>query len=86
MAKRGAATVLPDKYKAARVAAGLTQLGLATDIGCSDVMITLIESGRRQPGLDLLIKSAARLGVGLQEIAEIHITPEDLAALSKAVA
>jgi transcriptional regulator with XRE-family HTH domain len=80
------ATVRPADFTAARKRSGKSQRDVATDIGCSDVHITLIEQGRRNPSLPLLIKAAESLGVGIEEIADIHITADEIEALAKAVA
>jgi transcriptional regulator with XRE-family HTH domain len=79
------ATARPADFTAARKRSGKTQRDLATAIGCSDVMITLIEQGRRNPSLTLLIKAAGELGVGLEEIADVHVTSEQIAVLARAV-
>lgn len=60
---RPAVTVLPDALKAWRGQRGISQETLAKAVEVSPGMIALIETERRQPSFDLLVKIAAELDV-----------------------
>lgn len=61
--RRSTIRVLPGAMRELRHRAGLTQEQLADTVGVSSGMIALIETGRRQPGADLLERLAAALAV-----------------------
>lgn len=69
-------TVLPGALRAWRKERGISQETLAKHVGVTPGMIALIETGRRQPGADLLDRIAADLGVTSDAIAFV---PEPLA-------
>jgi tetratricopeptide (TPR) repeat protein len=62
------------RIRNARVAAGLTQAGLAAD-DISTAYVSRIEAGQRRPEAGLLEKLAGRLGVGLEEL--LVTAPDD---------
>lgn len=86
MLYRGRAAAKPEAFKAARLAAGLTQAALAAEIGCTDAMVAHAETGRRSFGLVRLVLASQAMGVPLSQIADTDVTAEELAALAKAVA
>ena len=68
--------VLPTGLKAWRRERDLTQAELAKRVGCSDTLIALIETGRRQPGYDNAIAIAELLGVELEAFAIVSEAAE----------
>lgn len=52
---------LPSRLKKAREDAGLTQEAFAHSLGLSSEFISLLESGKRAPSLDTLVRIASRL-------------------------
>lgn len=72
--------VLPAGLRAWRGVRDLTQVELARRAGCSDTLIALIETGRRQPGYDNALAIAKVLGVELDAFALVtnpHAADED---------
>lgn len=63
---------------AVRKAKGFTQVTLAEAVRCSDTLIALIETGRRQPSYETACAIAAALGVPLDTIATV--TDEEVVA------
>lgn len=59
------------KLRRARVEAGLTQAALAERLNCSKQMVTSVETGTRNPSLELLRGWASACGRRL----EIHLPP-----------
>ena len=57
-----------DRIKAARKAAGVTQLELAKRIGVTESYISMYERNKRNPKLETLRKIALALGVDLDEL------------------
>ena len=57
-----------DRVRARRLAAGLSQEALAHESGLQRAYIGLVETGRRNVGLDNLARLARALGVGLGEL------------------
>jgi len=49
-----------------REKAGLTQIGLAHKVGCSQSMIALIEAGKREPKKQIKVKIALFLKVSVE--------------------
>jgi transcriptional regulator with XRE-family HTH domain len=70
-------TVLPAGLREWRKVRGLTQVELAKRAGCSDTLVALIETGRRQPGIDNARAIADVLGVPLDAFAVVHGDTED---------
>lgn len=75
MPKQPQVRVLPDALKAWRGERDLTQVELAKRVGCSETLIALIETGRRQPGYENAVAIADTLGVKLTAIAIVE--PDD---------
>lgn len=73
-------TVLPDALKAWRAERGISQETLARRVGKTPGMIALIETGRRQPGRELLDAIADTLGVPAAALAFIPPTVDEAAA------
>lgn len=72
MAKRETQVqMLPKGLRAWRKQRGFTQVELAKRVGCSETLIALIETGRRQPGIDNAKAIAEALGVDLEAFATI---------------
>jgi transcriptional regulator with XRE-family HTH domain len=46
----------PKSLREGRHAIGLTQAQVAELVGCSDVYVSLMESGQRKPGRDLAVR------------------------------
>lgn len=61
--------VLPEGLRAWRKQRDLTQVELAKRVGCSETLIALIETGRRQPGIENARAIAEHLGVALEAFA-----------------
>ena len=68
-------TVLPKGLKAWRNLRNVTQVELAKAVGCSDTLIALIETGRRQPSIENAEAIAAALGVDLEAFAFVTSVP-----------
>lgn len=64
--------VLPGAMRELRARAGMTQEQLAAAARVSPGMIALIETGRRQPGADLLCRLAGALEVGPDALAFVE--------------
>jgi transcriptional regulator with XRE-family HTH domain len=75
-------TVLPLGLKAWRKERKFSQGALAERAGCSETLIALIETGRRQPGLGNALAIAEALEVPLQAFAVVHVDLDQLAALA----
>lgn len=80
MPKRQQVTVLPKGLAAWRKQRGLTQIQLAKIVGCSETLIALIETGRRQPGPDNAVKIAEALDVELEAFAVVVSADDEVAA------
>jgi transcriptional regulator with XRE-family HTH domain len=65
---RTARQVFADNVRVAREKAGLTQEQLAWAAGLHQTEIARIEGGRRNPGLDTILKVARGLGVAPAEL------------------
>lgn len=76
-------TILPDALKAWRGQRSMSQAALAEAASCSEGLIALIETGRRQPGLSNALAISRALGVPLRVFALVHV---DLDAMTEAVA
>jgi transcriptional regulator with XRE-family HTH domain len=57
-----------ENVKAARLKANLTQSQLATDVRVTRNYIAQIESGRRKPAIELLVKISKATEVGVSEL------------------
>lgn len=79
-------TVLPGAMKAWRKERGISQETLAKRIDVTPGMIALIETGRRQPGAELLARIAAELRVPADALAFIPATADDDEMTPKAAA
>ncbi len=86
MLRRGQATVRPADLLARRSAQQMTQQQLAATVGCSEGMVAHAEKGRRNLSLESVIAFAGALGCRPSDIADIHITTAEVAAIAKAVA
>jgi len=53
---------------ALRAKEGLTQQGLAQEVGCSQANISLLERGITTPSPDLAKKLACRLGMNIEQV------------------
>lgn len=77
----------PEKLKAARAAAGLTQAQMAARMGLDKSSYCGYETGRRQPDLQKLRQIAGLLQISLDALLETgssgQATPKELAALRK---
>lgn len=82
MPRQQQVTVNPAAIRAWRKERGLSQAQLAKPSKCSEGLIAQIETGRRQPGLVNALSIARALGVDLDVIAAIHVSPADVAALT----
>lgn len=69
MPKRKQVQVLPEGLREWRKVRDITQQALAKKVQCSDTLIALIETGRRQPGYENAVAIAAALGVPLEAFA-----------------
>lgn len=74
---RPTVTVLPKGLKAWRRVRDLTQHEVAKRVGCSDTLIALIETGRRQPGYDNALAIAEVLDVDLEAFAVVEGDTEE---------
>lgn len=77
MAKRKQVEVRPKALKFVRNVRGLTQVELAKMVGCSETLIALIETGRRQPGIDNAELMAEALDVDLEVFADVTDGDDD---------
>lgn len=84
MLRRGQATVRPADLVDRRTATGWSQQKLALTVGCSEALVAHAEKGRRNLSLESVIAFADALGCKPADIADIHITTEEAAAISKA--
>ncbi len=73
-------TVLPAGLRAWRTERDLTQGALAKKASCSESLIALIETGKRQPGLGNAFAIARALGVPLEAFAIVHVDLADTPA------
>jgi transcriptional regulator with XRE-family HTH domain len=73
-------TLIPDALKAWRKERGWSQRELARRAGCSEGLISTIESGYRQASLMVAIRIAEALGVGVKALGLVHV---DLDALTE---
>lgn len=76
MAKRDAVPGLGEKLKAARTAAGVTQVAAAEASGVSRVNISAFESDGKTPTLATLYKLAAAYGVNVCELLPSGVLPD----------
>lgn len=72
--------MLPKGLAAWRATRSMTQYELARRVGCSDTLIALIETGRRQPGYDNALAIAAALDIDLEAFAIVVGDPEAMSA------
>ena len=78
--RRQQVTVLPEGLRQWRKVRDITQVELAKRVGCSDTLIALIETGRRQPGIENARAIADVLGVPLEAFALVADEDEEQAA------
>ena len=64
----GTATQGPNRVRAARQAAGLTQAGLAADVGVSRQTVIAMEAGNYAPSVYLALRIAAVLGTTVEAL------------------
>lgn len=76
-------TVLPDGLRAWRAERGFSQADLAVRADCSETLIALIETGKRQPGLGNAIAIARALSVKLTAFAIVHVDVEGLTSTNE---
>ena len=65
----------PNRVKAARVAAGLTQAKLAADVGVSRQTVIALEAGNYAPSVYLALRIAGVLGTTVEAlfaVADVH--------------
>lgn len=86
MLRRGQATVRPADLKRLRTEKFTSQAAFASATGYSEGLVSHAELGRRNLSLETVIRFADVLGCKPSDIADIHVTPEDLAATAKAIA
>ncbi len=67
-----------ETLKTLRTGAGLNQVALAQMLGCTQVTVSLYESGRREPDLDDLMTIAERLNTTPNDL--LGFTPPTLRA------
>lgn len=63
--------IKPQVLKAWRKERDLTQFALAQLVGCSDTLIALIETGRRQPSYENALAMAEAFGIDLEVLADV---------------
>ena len=80
VSKNHRVTVLPEGLRQWRKVRDITQIELAKRVGCSDTLIALIETGRRQPGIENARAIADVLGVPLEAFALVDGDEDEEAA------
>jgi transcriptional regulator with XRE-family HTH domain len=79
----------PELLKNIREAGGLTQEGMAKALGVSTVLISMLETGQKEPSKGFVIKLADKLGVQPSSImpflVETGANGERLSSLEKAL-
>jgi putative transcriptional regulator len=73
----GTAVRRPNRVRAARVAAGLTQARLATDVGVSRQTVIALEAGDYAPSVYLALRIAAVLGTTVEALFAVRSEPAD---------
>jgi putative transcriptional regulator len=73
----GTAVRRPNRVKAARVAAGLTQAKLAGDVGVSRQTVIALEAGDYAPSVYLALRIAAVLGTTVEALFAVWSEPAD---------
>ena len=67
---------LRKNIKFLRKAAGITQAELAEQIGCTTQFVGLIETGKRRPGLSLLLRICDFFEVSIDDIIKKEVSSE----------
>ena len=67
----------PNRVKAARVAAGLTQASLATGVGVSRQTVIALEAGNYAPSVYLALRIAAVLNTTVEALFAVPVDGDD---------